>query len=307
MEEMNATLRAIGFQGFYLREKPGASYVYQLVRNATAGIEVAKDLSEGERNFIAFLYFYHTVIGSQYDDGHIDDKVVVIDDPVSSMDSNTLFYVSALVRELIAICYNNYSMDESRGSDEHIRQFFCLTHNPAFFREISYNRLPQFECVSFFEISKDKENHSHIAELRETFGDRQVNKTPIRSYYDTLWHTFRASDDVLALISAARQILDYYFIQTGGYRPDVFRDMLLEGEGRKEFIHEKENGDEDHTYHRIATAMISLLNSGSSGFNDGVFIDTAAFSAEQIRDAMEIIFYVMKQPQHYALMMGKED
>ena len=112
---------------------------------------------------------------------------------------------------------------------------------------------------------------------------------------------------MLALISAARQILDYYFIQTGGYRPDVFRDMLLEGEGRKEFIHEKENGDEDQTYHRIATAMISLLNSGSSGFNDGVFIDTAAFSAEQIRDAMEIIFYVMKQPQHYALMMGKED
>lgn len=51
-----------GFQGFQLREKPGAQYVYQLVREDGS---IAKGLSEGERHFIAFLYFYHTVMGSQ--------------------------------------------------------------------------------------------------------------------------------------------------------------------------------------------------------------------------------------------------
>ena len=56
------------------------------------------------------------------------------------MDQQTLFYVSALTREMIAVCYNNFEMDEEKGADEHIRQFFCLTHNPVFFRDITYNR-----------------------------------------------------------------------------------------------------------------------------------------------------------------------
>ena len=38
----------------------------------------AKKLSEGERNFIAFLYFYHLVRGSQRSDT-VKDKIVVID------------------------------------------------------------------------------------------------------------------------------------------------------------------------------------------------------------------------------------
>lgn len=95
-----------------------ASYVYELVREENGSIEIAKDLSEGERNFIAFLYFYHTVMGSQSDDGRVDDKIVVIDDPVSSMDQQTLFYVSALTREMIAVCYNNFEMDEEKGADD---------------------------------------------------------------------------------------------------------------------------------------------------------------------------------------------
>ncbi|MDR0355882.1 MAG: AAA family ATPase [Deltaproteobacteria bacterium] len=34
------------------------------------------------------------------------DKIVVIDDPVSSMDSSVLFIVSTLVREMVEVCYN---------------------------------------------------------------------------------------------------------------------------------------------------------------------------------------------------------
>ena len=41
-------------------------------------VVVDKNLSEGERHFIAFLYFYHMVMGSQSDDGKMVDKIVVI-------------------------------------------------------------------------------------------------------------------------------------------------------------------------------------------------------------------------------------
>ena len=155
MQDINRAIASAGFKGFELQEKPGAKYVYQLVRNQNGKkVVVDKDFSEGERHFIAFLYFYHMVMGSQSDAGKVEDKIVVIDDPVSSMDSGSLFVVASLTREMIAVCYNNYALHEE-VVDDHIRQFFCMTHNPYFFREISYNRLPDYECVSFFEIKKN--------------------------------------------------------------------------------------------------------------------------------------------------------
>ena len=94
------------------------------------------------------------VIGSQSDDGKTTNKIVVIDDPVSSMDSGSMFTVASLVRDLIAICYNNYSMTEHGNRNDHVKQFFCLTHNPFFFKEISYNRIADNECVNIYELKK---------------------------------------------------------------------------------------------------------------------------------------------------------
>lgn len=47
------------------------------------------------------------VKGTMDSSGHMKSKIVVIDDSISSMDSNSLFIVSALVWELIEICHNN--------------------------------------------------------------------------------------------------------------------------------------------------------------------------------------------------------
>ncbi|MFR6111788.1 MAG: AAA family ATPase, partial [Dialister invisus] len=51
-------------------------------------------------NFIAFLYFYSTLKGSLESSGTIDNGIVVIDYPVSSMDNDALFIISILIREL---------------------------------------------------------------------------------------------------------------------------------------------------------------------------------------------------------------
>ncbi|MBD3948904.1 AAA family ATPase [Tuanshanicoccus lijuaniae] len=100
VEGINALLNDTGFQGFYLREKEDTPNVYEVIRSTTG--KVAENLSEGERNFIAFLYFHQLVLGSLEADSVVKDKIVVIDDPVSSMDSSTLFVVGALVRDMIA-------------------------------------------------------------------------------------------------------------------------------------------------------------------------------------------------------------
>ena len=302
MENINNTLRAIGFKGFLLREKPDTSYIYELVRVNEDGVavDIARDLSEGERNFIAFLYFYHTVMGSQTRDGRITDKIVVIDDPVSSMDHYTQFYVATLTRELIEVCRNNYELEET--IDKHIRQFFCLTHNPLFFSEITYDRLAQYECVSVFEITKDEANHSHVEpceEDRNETGGGKINRSPVRNYYDSLWHVFRTTESKEVLMTTARQILDFHFLQNDGYKSTKFRELLFAGKNKSEFVR-----NSDDTYYRIAESMVALLSVGVSNFNDGLFFDTSSYTLQQMKDAFRIIFEVMNRTQHYNLKMG---
>lgn len=55
--------------------------------------------------------------------------MVIIDDPISSLDSNVLFIVSTLVKNLINDCRNN-----KNG----IQQIFNLTHNIYFHKEITF-------------------------------------------------------------------------------------------------------------------------------------------------------------------------
>ena len=103
-DSINNMLFDSGMQGFSLQPKRGVDHVYEVRRPDGS---IADNLSEGERNFIAFLYFYHLVYGSDSADGDTREKIVVIDDPVSSMDSGSLFIVSTLVRQMIEVCRNN--------------------------------------------------------------------------------------------------------------------------------------------------------------------------------------------------------
>ena len=303
-DSINTLLKAAGFQGFYLREKPGAQYVYELIRETDE--KVAKGLSEGERHFIAFLYFYHMVVGSQSDDGKTENKIVVIDDPVSSMDSSSMFTVASLVRDLIAICYNNYRMTEHGSQNDHIKQFFCLTHNPFFFKEVSYNRIAENECVGIYELKKRENNQSYIIECTrpdERVGGGKVNFSPVKNTYDSLWEEYRTATDSIALINVTRRILEYYYLQICGYSSGDLRTDLLE-KNRHCFETTLSDGSIDKTNYNVAAAMLAVLNIGARGFNDGLFFDASAIEPQQIRTVFEKIFKVTEQAQHYSMMMN---
>lgn len=77
----------------------------------------ASDLSEGERTAIAFLYFLKTLEDKDFD---VSKGVVLIDDPVSSLDANALFSVFGYMKVHTKDCH----------------QLFILTHNFSFFRQV---------------------------------------------------------------------------------------------------------------------------------------------------------------------------
>lgn len=88
---------------------------YVILRNETE--RVNGNLSEGEKTAIAFVYFI-TKLGEN--DNDIAKTIVVIDDPISSFDSNHLFHAYSYLR---ANC-------------EKALQLFVLTHNFSFFKLI---------------------------------------------------------------------------------------------------------------------------------------------------------------------------
>jgi len=77
----------------------------------------ALHLSEGERTAIAFLYFLKSLEDKAFD---LSKGIVVIDDPVSSLDANALFSAFGYMKERTKECH----------------QLFILTHNFAFFRQV---------------------------------------------------------------------------------------------------------------------------------------------------------------------------
>ena len=118
---INGWLKEFGFTGFQLAVSSD-EHSYSLIRDD--GTPVNKSLSEGERNFVTFLYFYALLKGSQDNSGNTPEQIVVIDDPVSSMDSKVLFIVSTLIHELYEGICNNSS---------NIKQLVVLSHNLYFY------------------------------------------------------------------------------------------------------------------------------------------------------------------------------
>jgi wobble nucleotide-excising tRNase len=87
---------------------------YQIIRKHNGAL--AKNLSEGEKTAIAFVYF----ITKLREKESLKDDIVVLDDPISSFDSNNLFSAYSFIKAEL----------------EEARQLFVFTHNFTFFRLI---------------------------------------------------------------------------------------------------------------------------------------------------------------------------
>lgn len=305
MKAINQMLTDNGFIGFSLREKPGEASCYELIRNTPDGAVTAQGLSEGERHLIAFLYFYHQVMGSSVADGEMTDRIVVIDDPVSSMDSSTMNTVAALTRNIISVCRENTTRS-GRLAAGHIKQFFCLTHNPVFFSAVSFACLSDFRNCSFFEVRKDHLNRSGIIPCigkESDPGGLAVNVSPITNDYEHLWREYFRTDDPATLLNVCRRILCHYFLQTVGYPEDVVLTRLLD-ENRERFMTGQEE-DGSRVLYSAAAAMVSLIEASGRGVHDSAYFDISACKTDQLRYVFREIFDIMDSRQHYDYMTSR--
>lgn len=189
VDEINIVLGAYGFTNFTI--VPVENNSYQIQR---ANGELVRDtLSEGEITFITFLYFMQLVRGGATPETAGDDRVVVIDDPISSLDSTTLFVVSSLIKEEIK--------DIKQGIGN-VKQIIILTHNIYFHKEVSFiDGRTKSNNDTYYWIVRKNNNESKI---------QCYNRyNPIRGSYELLWDELKTKSRNFLLLQSRIPCAEY--------------------------------------------------------------------------------------------------
>lgn len=269
--EINKILKSFGFTNFSISEAENG--YYKIIRQN--GVDAKETLSEGEYTFITFLYFYQLLKGSINETGLTTDKVIVIDDPISSLDSNVLFIVSNLIKEVITDCHKQKNA---------IKQIFILTHNIYFHKEVTFkgNRQGQWKEESFW-IVRSLNNQSNIIKHDEN---------PIQTTYELLWREIKVPVEQInkaTVFNTMRRILEYYFNIIGGLD---YEKSISEFDGEEKIIFK---------------SLFSWINDGSHFINDDLVIYAEPENIEKQLSVFKGVFKKLKHESHYNMMMGIEN
>ena len=271
IDAINPLLSSFGFRGFSLaKTENGKSY--RLVR--PDGTDAKESLSEGEESFVTFLYFYNLLKGSNSESGITTDRVVVFDDPVSSLDSNILFVVSSLIRGLF---------DEVRSAKGNIKQIFVFTHNVYFHKEVTFN-------IKRKTVAMDEETFWTVRKLGLKSIVEKHNTNPVTTAYEMLWaevrNPHRSKDTIQNIL---RRILESYFKILGGVDPD---DICGRFDGQEKLI---------------CNSLFSWVNAGSHHAHDDLYVSIDDSTVESYLQVFKAIFEKSGHFPHYKMMMRDAD
>jgi len=187
---------------------------FQLVRKSG---KVAKNLSDGEKTAIAFSYFLTKL--KELKPEQFKETIVYIDDPISSLDSNHIFQITAAIKEFF------FAQDANGAWVTECKQLFISTHNFEFFHLMR-------------ELDPRKENRARLYLVKRvngqvsTFGNMPNSLARYASEYQFLFeviHRFHTAPDkmdhevLMLLPNAVRRFVDLY---TYSRLPGVYKETV---------------------------------------------------------------------------------
>lgn len=268
IDGINALLSSFGFLGFSVAKADNGTS-YKLVRSD--GSDAKGTLSEGERSFVTFLYFYHLLKGSDSESGATIDRIVVFDDPVSSLDSDILFIVGSLIKGLF---------EEVRVGTGHIKQVFILTHNVYFHKEVTFN--PKRRGVAMNEETFWVVRRPGLLSKIEKYPSN-----PITTSYELLWSEVRkCGRSTLTIQNTLRRILESYFKILGGFNLDQLCEMFT---GKEKMI---------------CRSLCSWMHAGSHYAHDDLYVSIDDSMVDTYLKVFRAIFEKAGHIAHYKMMMG---
>ncbi len=162
IEIINNYLKALNLPKYSLDKD------YRIVLNSDA-LENSEDkiiLSDGEKTTLAFAYFLAR-LKLFYKKEDLKKLVVVIDDPISSLDEQRIYNTTCLVAKI-----NQELAGEKLSNKEDKAQVFVLTHNHTFMARL-INMVGTYAC--YFQLER------HQGQLKI------VCKDEVNGYFDTFY------------------------------------------------------------------------------------------------------------------------
>lgn len=268
VDAINQRLHGLGIESFRIRKQEGEGSLYHLMREGT-GSNDYRSLSEGEKTLITFLYFVELINGSAVADKTMpmNRKIVVIDDPISSLSHNYVYDIaSIIVHDIIELKDEDGTM---------LKQVIVLTHSLFFHHELMKVGSPKG-----MELKRVvKTVHTDVVEL---------GKDDLLNDYDAFWLVVRDAKEGrgarATVANAMRCILEHFFDFTR--RKGDFKKAL------------KEIGDEDHTFVPLARYLDRQSHSDGANRTDFGDYDLNYYLAK-----FERVFQVAEQMEHYRAMM----
>jgi wobble nucleotide-excising tRNase len=111
------------------------------------------DISEGEKNLLALLFFYYELFNdSKQQNIKTEIELIIVDDPISSMDDSNKFYILELMKNLLNL---------------RNQQIFILTHSWDDFCNLTYGKKAWEENSKYatFEVRKN-DGQSELVKLK---------------------------------------------------------------------------------------------------------------------------------------------
>jgi wobble nucleotide-excising tRNase len=176
----------LGHASFSLEPAPAGEGGYVINRHG----RLAKRLSEGERTALAIVHFTHTLQEEGFD---LSTAIVMMDDPISSLDAQALH---------MAYAYINEHIGKKAG------QFFLLTHNDRFMYEWkrAFNIPPYKKENKLFMTSayrkQNNQRHTTLREMPELLKNHE-------SEYHYIFKTLHEFKDCGGDLSSEKDIYHY--------------------------------------------------------------------------------------------------
>ncbi len=241
---------------------------YLIKRNG----EIAKNLSEGEKTAIAFIYF---VVHLKDQDFNIEEGIIVVDDPISSLDSNSTFQAFSFLK----------------NSVKEAKQVFLLTHNFDFLK-LLINWL-NHENSKYFMIKNSYVNNERIAKIDKIDSLLTKHETEYHYLCKQLFDFREDSED-------DKLIQDVYHIPNIGRK--VLETFLMFRIPKSGTIYSKIKHLEDNT--SFDKNKLTAIN---KFFNDQSHITGSGFDPSLVQEAEKNVNYLLDMieevfPAHYDIL-----
>ncbi|MDM1465148.1 AAA family ATPase [Myroides odoratimimus] len=275
---INSGLIDLGITDFKIQKY--SENLYKIIRGENQE-KVFRSLSEGEKMIISFLYFTELCRGKKEAIESGKKKIIVIDDPISSLSHVYIFNIGRLIKNEFFGKKEN-KKDTVTGEkfvewNYKYEQVFILTHSLYFFYEITETKHDERkETQKLFRLSKN-EKGSYFSSM---------NYEEIQNDYQAYWFIIKDESQHPALIAnSMRNIIEYFF------------NFVEKKDLNNFFLQEPLKGTRFQAFYRY-------INRESHSLGQNIF-DFKEFNYQDFKDAFSELFKVAGYEAHYKKMIKR--